>query len=314
MEKFRLPDEFIAELQKAVKSGPRNSVTGRKEVMVTIFSTKHIDLALNLLCSEMKAGVPQTFHLFIALDEYAYKTMKAVNWQTLFMNITGRGYEYHEFCRMKLFVQRTLVSWNVEVTSCDSDIVFLKDPRVLFGHDSEFEFQAEVPKVVFDEQYRWSRVNFGFCRVIPSELSLLLYQRWIRECMRYPHYLDQTLLSRMLWTCPLYVRNMSGGLISYNVRPILGRNQNITFRVYDPMVIASGCMSTYNGKGVINRAHKSGIEAPRLFHLACVREYRKRGYFKEGGMWYLNSDNVSCSAVMPNITCFGKWRKGVEKE
>jgi hypothetical protein len=136
---FHLGSLFTKQLYDAVKRASRNARTGVRELMVTIFDSKQIQLARNCLCSSRSVNLSDRYHVFVALDSIALSAFLKFHPPVLFLNLSGRGFAYQQLTRVKHFIQLLLLSWNVETTVCDNDLVFLRNPKELFSADSHLK-------------------------------------------------------------------------------------------------------------------------------------------------------------------------------
>jgi hypothetical protein len=152
-------------------------------------------------------NLSDTCLVFVALDSIALSAFWKFHPPILFLNLSGRGFGYHQFTRVKLFIQLLLLSWQVETTVCDNDVVFLRNPKELFAEDSHLEAMVEVPKLDFPRNYPWSALNVGFMRVLPSELSITVYRRWLIRALNDMRHLDQNALSGMLHNKEVFAVN-----------------------------------------------------------------------------------------------------------
>jgi hypothetical protein len=116
------------------------------------------------------------YHVFVALDSIALSAFLKFHPPLMFLNLSGRGFGHQQLTRLKHFIQLLLLSWHVETTACDNDLVFLRIPKELFSEDSHFEAMVEVSKLDFPRNYPWSALNVGFMRALPSKLSITVYR------------------------------------------------------------------------------------------------------------------------------------------
>jgi hypothetical protein len=302
---FHLGELFIKQLCDKVKRAPRNGRTGLRELMVTIFDFKQITLARNCLCSSRSVNLSDTYHVFIALDSIALSAFLKFHPPILFLNLSGRGFGYHQLTRVKLFIQLLLLSWNVEATVCDTDLVFLRNPRELFTEDSHFEAMVEVPKLDFPRNYPWSALNVGFMRVLPSELSITLYRHWLIRALKNMNTLDQHALSNMLYKKEVFVEKST---VWFNISEFTSIQQLFKLRYYDPLFVQNGVMMRSMASQFRELARRRNISEPYICHLSYIRPQSKIKVLVESGLWFLAPQDRSCSAL-PDKRLYQKWKQ-----
>jgi hypothetical protein len=304
-QKFRFDESFLIQLHRAVVAAPVNSRTGRSELMFTIFDAQQLLLARNCLCSSRSVGLPDDYHIFIALDEISLSGLSLMHTSTLFLNLSGRGFGYFEFCRAKLFVQALLLFWGVEATMCDNDLVFLRDPRELFREESDFEAMVQNPEeLTFSPSYPWWRVNVGFMRCLPSELGIVVYRQWLERMLSDMTVLDQNFLQRMLQSSFVFATNSTAW---FNLSKDTSRNELFALRYYDPLHVQNGAMMTRFRSEFTELARTRHVREPYACHLAYIVPQKKIRVFVESGLWFLSPGNDTCG-VRPAKHIYDPWK------
>jgi hypothetical protein len=273
--------------------------------MVTIFDFNQIQLARNCLCSSRSVNLSDAYHDFVALDSIALSTFLKFHPPILFLNLSGRGFGYHQFTRVKLFIQLLLLTWNGKTTACDNDIVFLRNPKELFSEDSHFEAMVEVPKLHFSRNYPWSALNVGFMRVLPSELSISVYRFWLIRALNNMRHLDQRALTNMLHKKEVFVEKSTAW---FNISEYTSIPQLFKLRYYDPVFVQNGAMMRSMAPQFRELAHQRHISEPYVCHLSYIRPKDKIKVFVESGLWFLARQNDVCSEL-PDKRLYQKWKK-----
>jgi hypothetical protein len=301
-KKFELDDSFVTDLYEATRVAPRNRRTGRREVMFTIFDLRQLTLARNCLCSSRSVGLPANYHLFIALDEVAFAGLYPMNSGTLLLNLSGRRFGYPQFTRMKPLLHLVFMMWDIEATSCDDDIVFLRDPRELFREESNMEGTIEDRQLEFGKNFPWWVVNVGFVRVLPSSTSIAVYKTWIFHAINTKD-LDQDSLHRILQRGLLFARNETA---CFNVKGRFLVDGLFCLRYYDPLLVQNGwLMRERKHSAELARIRK--IREPYVCHLSWIEPAAKINFLKNSGLWFLSDDNLTCG-VLPDKRLYAAWR------
>jgi hypothetical protein len=276
--------------------------------MVTAFDRGQLTITKNLLCSSRAVGLPENFHIFVALDEVALSGFSIVNPSTLFLNVSGRNYSYHEFTKVKIFIQLQLLLWNVESIMCDTDIVLLKDPRELFLDETDVEISIEDNGCDFPERRRWWLVNVGFMRVIPNDKVIELHKKWLIGSVQKTKEIDQRTLWRMLGKSQLIKRE--GSTLWLNTSGVLSQTKDdrcLLVHAYDPVHVQNGNTARMVRYYSII-AHRRNISEAYVTHLATVKPWNKIPFFKKNGLWFVGSDGFTCN--MPSKRFYYNWANG----
>jgi hypothetical protein len=305
-QRFRLTQSFVNQLEEAVSRAPVNARTGRRELMFTIFDERQLALTRNCLCSSRSVGLPENYHLFIAMDTVALSGLLPLCPSTLFLNMSGRGFRYDEFCRVKAFVHLLLLSWDIETTVCDNDLVFLQNPRFLFREESDFEAMVhDGGYFEFSKGYPWWSMNVGFMRCLPSELGIAVYQRWLVRMMENMGPLDQDFLQAMLR--PRFVRS-ENATAWFDLSNETSRNEAFRLRYYDPFLVQNGDMMIRFRRHYARIARIRGIKEPYLCHLSFVIPRHKIRVLVDSGLWFVTPGNDKCGAA-PDKRFYRSWKE-----
>lgn len=303
---YSFPDGFLNELRVLVDKAPVNKATGNKQVMFTMFNFQHLDLAKNLYCSSISAGVPANFHIFITLDKHSFTKMKdfVTDRQVLHLDISDRRYTYEQFCKVKLFMQYQLLLWSVESTICDDDLVIIKNPLDGLFEMNTSHFEVSTEGVIFDfnMNYNFDEFNVGFMRAIPTETTIRLYKKWLIKAVPDKE-LDQKVLHAML----LPVRRHDGvnRYQSYDLRRITGISEKLVIRFYDPLDVVHGGVFHMSMAACNAAAQQRGIESPYVVHLAWIQPIDKKSVFSQHQLWFYH--NLKCE-VAPGAS-FPGWKR-----
>jgi hypothetical protein len=273
--------------------------------MVTVFDRKQVQLARNCLCSSKAVNLSEAYHIFIALDDFARAALLPLCPGVLFLNLSGRGFDYYQFCRVKLFIQLLLLFWNVETTACDDDLVFLKNPKELFREQSHIEAMIQTASLDFPRHYPWSSLNIGFMRVLPNEIAIALYQKWLNQALAKGRDLSQLALTNMLDKREVLVRDDTAW---FNVSEYVSMNELFSLRYYDPLHVQNGVMMTSMARQFANMARQRNIGEPYVCHLSWIISRRKIQVFVNAGLWFLNANGDTCSTG-PDKRLYDKWKK-----
>lgn len=301
---YSFPQEFLANLRKQVDQAPINNISGNRQVMFTMFNIKHLDLAMNLYCSSVSAGVPANFHIFITLDKDAFEAMKSfvTDREVVFMDVADRKYEYEQFCKVKLFMQYQLLLWGVEATICDDDLVIIKNPMNIFEtNTSHFEVSTESIRYEFDPTYDFDEFNVGFMRAIPSETTIRLYKKWLAAAVPNSSEIDQKVLHAILRP----VRRHIGvnQYQYYNLASITGVRETLVIRFYDPLDVVNGGVFHWNKNDARAAARRRKIAEPYVVHLAWITQLQKRPVLTRHRLWFYN---MKCGE-RPAGAAFEEW-------
>jgi hypothetical protein len=294
-EVYRFTEEFLGDLYHAVKNAVVNEHTGRKQLMVTAFDQGQLTITKNLFCSSREVGIPENFHIFVALDEVALTEFFRMNPSTLFLNVSGRNYAYHEFTKVKLFIQLQLLIWNVESICCDTDVVLLKDPRELFRNGTDMEMSIEDFGCDFPERERWWDLNVGFMRVVPSGKAIELHKKWLSDSLKRMHVIDQKALHRLFRKSRLVKRE--GSALCLDISGVIGETKDdrcFVVHAYDPIDVQNGIMMWRFERYYSVVAYQRNISKPYVSHLAWIRAKRKIRFLKFKRLWFLESDLFTC--------------------
>jgi hypothetical protein len=306
---YSLPDEFLRKLRNAVDMAPINKRTGRKAIMFTIFNLDHVSQAKNLLCSSIQVGLPRNYHVFIGLDSFAIVEMRKMGINPILFDVSDRKYGYYEICKLKGHIHIRLLLWNVETTVCDTDIVFLKDPRRLFKERSHFEVGDE--NAVFNwslSHYNYDNFNVGFMRVLPSVMSIQVYQKWAFALRQVDGMLDQMVLHGLL--APYRKQSIKGPLQFYDIRNLIGRDKpapNETFKIrwYGQLRVHNGGSMWMTVDQARDAAIKKGVNMPHVVHFCFMPPADKRPFAENAGLWFLEWGEQSCR--IPDMRFFKPW-------
>jgi hypothetical protein len=234
--------------------------------------------------------------------------MKELNPSTLFLNLSGRGFGYDQFCKTKMFVHMQLLLWNVEATVCDDDIVFLKNPTELFREESHFEVMAEHEEPKFHAGYRWQKFNVGFMRVIPSELSIMMYEKWIRRAYPNTKIRDQTSFHRILESLRRAGKPGQWSAVqSYRTQELLGKREDLKIRFHDPLLVSNCGTLTSKRSQAEQVARERNINEPHVVHMAYIEPWDKIRFLAKNGLYFLDEDE-KCGGK-PDKRLFRSWKK-----
>jgi hypothetical protein len=294
---YGLTPAFASVLASAAASAPADAPGGRRRLMFTIFDSAHIALAMNLYCSSAAVGLDRAFHLFIALDARAHRAMRAVNPAAVLLDVEARAFRYEQFCKFKLVVHYHLLLLGVDTTICDDDAVFLRSPLELLADGVDVQVASEGGDRDFGPAFDHLQFNVGFLRVVPSELTIELYNRWLREAIPDSHRLDQAVLAQLL--APYRLARQPGPTQSYQMRELLGRDALLRVMWFDPLAVANGLV--YYMESALTRpfAVLRGIVQPHVVHLAWIQQEDKMAVLKAKELWVLDGEKCGSKKQMP---------------
>jgi hypothetical protein len=224
--------------------------------------------------------------------------------EVLFLNLSGRGFTYCHFCRVKIFIQLLLLLWNVEVTVCDNDIVFFRNPKDLFREESDCEAAVEKATLRFPRNYPWSLVNIGFMRALPSEFTITLYQQWLIRALIHMNRLSQGALTQMLRNRTVYVIESTAW---FNISEYVAGDHLFGLRYYDPLHVQNGVMMRKMVSQHSMQARHKNISEPYICHLAWVSPRQKLKVFMESGLWFLTPNGEACGPT-PDKRLYREWK------
>lgn len=257
--------------------------------MFTSSSQNHELLCKNLLCSVLSVGLASSFHLFIAADEVSFRSIRSFWDNVIMFNVTGRGFGYERFCRMKMVLQYEVLRRGLETTICDDDILFIKNPEPLFQSRSDFEVGVGERVNELNSNFD-GYMNVGFMHVMVGRACALLYRRWIETLFPWHKLLDQKCLHRMISAFRRH--GETADLMLYNLTSLIGEECELSIRFFDPLeVMTYGVLGL--GKKTKRLARMKGITEPYLFHLAWRGQHRKLECLNKLGLWYYSSDKCS---------------------
>jgi hypothetical protein len=271
--------------------------------MFTIFDGAQVDFAKNLFCSSQMVGLPTSYHVFVALDKQAYDEMKPMNPSVLLLDFAGRGFRYPEYCRAKMFVHMTLLLWDIEATVCDDDIVFLKDPRELFSETAHFQISPFSGETEFNETFPFHKFNIGFMRVLPTELSILVYQKWLRGAMKATKTWSQAVFYSMM--AKAREPGNFGAFQRYSMDSVLGIKEAFLMKWFDPILVSNA--ATVQRESAARIARRRRINEPYVMHAAWIPGPKKLEFMKQSGLWFLNEQGV-CGEI-PDRRVFANWTR-----
>jgi hypothetical protein len=291
---YSLPDYFLETLKTVVDSLPRNSRTGPRQLVFTIFTLAHLRFALNLLCSQLAIRYDLSRHLYIALDQRAFDKMLSFQIPDdcprpaiAFLDILGRGLGLPGLCRLKLLIHYTLLTMGVDVTSCDDDIVFYQDPFLLFDDDTDLQVGSEGGDRRFNLNFEYNKLNSGFFRVVPSDVSIHFYHYWARMAFANTSALGQTILAELVE--PFRDKRFRGHPRQYyDMTTLLGRNQYLRITWFDPLAVTTAKLFHWERDETLTVARERGITRPFLFHAAWLQRHQKPIAFVENELWLVS--------------------------
>jgi hypothetical protein len=294
---FSVPPSFLTTLLTAVNSAPTNPKTGQKQIIFTVFDHSHIALAQNLYCSSIASGLDPTFHLFIALDKRAHNEMAPLNSRVLLLDISSRDFRYEQFCKFKLVIQYHLLLLNIDTTICDDDAVFLRNPRPLFADNVHFQVASEGADRRFTVTFDHLQFNVGFLRVVPSELTVALYNRWLRVAIPDSERLDQAVIAQMI--SPYRLSVQEGPVQSYDMRQVVNRAETLRVMWFDPLYVVNGLVYYIEPLVTKMTAQERGIKQPYLFHLAWIQPAEKRVVLVAKDLWFVDEGTCVTNKAIP---------------
>jgi hypothetical protein len=292
------------QLSHTIENAPRNGQTGEKELMLTVFDHSQLILTRNLLCSSRLVGLKSNYHIFVAFDEIALSGLLPLNPLTLLCNVSGRGFGYHEFCRLKLLVQIIVLRAGIVVTICDTDVVILRDPRELFVDDAHFEAMIEYAILEIDGKGSGPFLNVGFMRTIPSVMTLTLFENWARNTMNPMKALEQDVLHQMLGSYKSVVKQ---SITMFNLSQLGINNELLRLRYFAGEFVQNGDMILNYKKVYSERARSRNVHEPYVCHLSYVPASDKIPTFMDWGLWFLGAGNHTCGCV-PDKRVYADWR------
>jgi hypothetical protein len=230
--------------------------------------------------------------------------MKNLRPDVILFDCTGRSFAYEQYCKIKLVIQYQFLLWNVETTICDDDVVFLKNPLELFASNSHIEVASECGATEFSASFDFANVNVGFFRVIPSSLSLRLYNKWLHKAIPNSIEIDQNVLAQLI--ASLRREESNTGVQRYDVKSLLGSREDLVVRWYDPLDVVNGLVFHQQGIETSFIARTRGIKKPYLVHLSWIPQEQKISVFSLHELWFV--DSGKCGKT-PAGTKMEDWEK-----
>ena len=313
MSKYEIHNETKEALYQALQRSPINPKTGRHVIAFTVFNKGMLDFALWNFCSMKLAGIPPNQHVFVATDEEAYASMKALNPQTVFfpseftreaVNVF-KFLNYSEILKMKPVVAHQFLLWGAEVIQVDVDIVFLENPFEVFNDEDDLQIQSDSDVIV---QYNISepipmKPNSGFYKFRPTPVVMKFFKEYLTKCFSNPKTREQHALSSILKAHPKKWIDINTFCMDYN-------NENMTIRYLDPLLISNAGGNRKDGKEIFaNEARRRGVKRPKMvhfFHVGFIRE--KRSLIKDLNMSCVTADN-QCKTEQPDGIKYFPWWK-----
>jgi hypothetical protein len=295
---YSLPREFLSKLDQLASHAPSNSHSGHRQLIFTVFDSNHLFLAENLFCSSVASGVGPDLHIFIALDRESFSEMKSFNREVILFDVSKRGFQYEQFCKIKLVIQYHLLLMNVEATICDDDAVFLKNPVALFGNWADFEVAAESNDRYFSETFNFDIMNVGFLRVIPSQISILMYHKWLTLAIPDSLRLDQNVLSGLLLA--VRIRGTFEANQLFDVTRLLKCKEILKVRWFDPLEVTNG--KVYHLEHEVTRpvARARGIGKPFIVHLSWIPPAEKNQVLTKWKLWFIKHGKCIAGKTVPD--------------
>jgi hypothetical protein len=302
-----LPNSFLTELFQLCSQAPISSTTRNREVMFSIFTTNHLNLALNALCSARLAGVPDSGYIFIALDRSAYARMKTIKTEVVFYDCESMNLTVRDLARVKLLIHWHILTWRIDSTIADDDIVFVQDPRLLYRADSHAEIGGNVLDGFFSDRFDFTQFNVGFFRVISSRLSVIFWKVLIRMTFDQPNQLTQIV---MFETLKRYRNQFNQTpMQTYALRELIGLNGDYIIRFYDPLQVMNCGLLVRNSHLVPGFARLRNISRPHLVHSAYLGPGEKEPMLTTRKLWWISSDG-QCAKIPPDGASFIEWTSG----
>jgi hypothetical protein len=299
--KYSLPDSFTEVLRNVVDSLPSNPRTGRRQLMFTVFTHNHITFAMNLLCSQLAIRYDMRSHLYIALDQAAFHLILSLTIPAECprpaIALLERDLKWRELCRLKLVIHYTLLTMNVETTSCDDDIVFYQDPSPLFDDDTDLQVGSEGRDRQFHRQFEYNKLNSGFFRVVPNEVSLHFYHSWTQMAIANTSALGQIILAELVE--PFRDTRFDGSPRQYyRMDTLLHRNEYLRITWFDPLAVPTAKLFHWERTLTLLVARRRGIRRPFIFHAAWLLEQQKPIAFAENGLWLIHSGTCTLDTTL----------------
>jgi hypothetical protein len=189
---------------------------------------------------------------------------------------------------------------DVESIACDTDVVFLQNPQLLFSEDSDFEVMAEEPVPDFNSDFDFSVFNVGFMRVRPSEIAISVYQAWFRAALDRLEILDQEAFTALLK--PFRPERSLNQIQVYNVTELLGQSAVLRMKFYHPLLVINGRLMRGLFGSATEVALARRIRRPCVCHLSWVKREEKMAVFEEKGLVFWAG-----KCVVPEQKAFAAW-------
>jgi hypothetical protein len=294
---YSVPPAFLSVLESAAQTAPVNPRTGQKRLIFTVFDSSHISFAQNLYCSSMAVGIDPNLHRFIALDKAAQREMVGLNPHVLLLDVAKRNFGYEQFCKFKLVLQYHFLLLNVETIICDDDLVFLRHPLPLFLDTCHFQVASEGADRRFTPTFDHMQFNVGFLRVVPCELTISLYNRWLRTAIPDSQRLDQAVIAQMI--SPFRMSTQEGPVQTYDMKEVIGRAEILRVAWFDPLSVVNGLVYYIEPFVTKMVAQERQIKQPYVVHLAWIQAAEKRSVLVAKDLWFVNDGKCIPNKPIP---------------
>jgi hypothetical protein len=265
--------------------------------MITLFDLSHVNFASNLFCSSMAVGVSPSFHIFISLGRKAYNRMVTLNPNVLLFDIGSREFQYEQFCKFKLVVQYSILLMNIDTTICDDDIAFFKNPTELLVDGIDIQVGSEAGDRTFGSTFDHTQFNVGFFRVVPSELTVALYNKWLRTAIPDSTTSDQAVFAQMI--TPYKHPGGTGPIQTYDLMPLLGMRNTLRVMWFDPLAVVNGRVYYLEPEETAVVARQLRITQPYVFHMSWIKPEMKQVALYAKDLWFIDEDRCIANKKLP---------------
>jgi hypothetical protein len=303
------PPNFCSLFREWAGNSPANCWSGRPHILITFFSTSHIELALNFHCSIVRTGIASESLLYIILDSRAFIYFSRIVQRGLLLEFAKNSDQtIGFFCRVKIRLLQLVLSYGIEVTLCDVDIVWFRNPLMLFERliaDSDVVLQSEIADCGWEGgKCRHWFVNIGVMVWAPSLGSKLVCDHWIQHfwLQRSPSVAaDQRIL------CGILRRGSGNGFDlrqRYDGLKLFGVNVSFFVTRLHFLSVVSRCFVTQERRShswFVDQAKVRHETLPYAYHMACLHPIGKKlGYLRKKRMLF--ADNNRCIRTVRNFT------------
>jgi hypothetical protein len=287
-------------------AAPVSNVTGHHEVVFTLFTISHWRLASNARCSAKAAGLPEAAYIFIALDAQAYAQMIRAKREVLLLNTSALNYSELEITRLNFVILWHLLTWQIDPTIAEADIVFIRNPLALFQGISHAEVAVNDFSGRFHGRFDFSVFNIGFVHVISSQKSVRFWKKLIAATFDSLNQPTQVVMMETLR--PVRVGRNRNPIQQYDLSAFVGQTDTYTIRFYDPFEVMNCGLLVKESDSAVRVARERKFERPYLVHAAFVELKEREAVLTARALWFVDVDAM-CMNEPPVGTVVPPWRE-----